>query len=52
MGYSNLGEMYNTNFELHNHGWSLTDLENMYPYERDVYIKLTKAAIESQAAHQ
>tara|TARA_Y100000310_G_C20615988_1_gene780657 strand:+ start:579 stop:755 length:177 start_codon:yes stop_codon:yes gene_type:complete len=30
---------FTINFELmHNHNWSLSDIENMVPWERDIYL--------------
>jgi hypothetical protein len=40
---------YKTNFTLmYNHKFSLTELENMIPYEREVYISLLHAHIEEK----
>ena len=41
MGHEKLGTYFNTNFALmQHHHWSLTELENMIPWERYVYIGL------------
>lgn len=41
MGHEKLGSMYKTNFSLMNHHkWSLSDLEDMMPWERYIYIDL------------
>jgi hypothetical protein len=53
MGYDNLLNYFQTNFSLiHHHKYSLSELENMIPWERIVYIDLLKAHIkqEEQAA--
>lgn len=40
---------YKTNFYLTKiHGYSLTELDNMLPYERDIYVALLKQWIEEQ----
>lgn len=46
LGYENLESYYKTNFALmHHHKYSLSDLENMMPWERYIYISLLKAHI-------
>ena len=30
------------------HGWTLSDLENMVPWERDIYILLTENWVKEQ----
>jgi len=40
---------YKTNFQLQKfHNWTLTELENMIPYEREVYITLLLQHLEEQ----
>jgi hypothetical protein len=40
---------YRTNFEMvHEHNFSLTELENMMPWERDVHISLLNHAIQKK----
>tara|TARA_R110001592_G_scaffold57347_1_gene174374 strand:+ start:2091 stop:2285 length:195 start_codon:yes stop_codon:yes gene_type:complete len=40
---------YTNNFALmKHHGWSLSDLENMLPWERDIYILLTENWVKEQ----
>lgn len=40
---------YKTNFELyHDHGLSLDEIHNMYPFEREIYIMLTNQHIEKK----
>lgn len=37
--HETLEDYYNTNFALNKrHGYSITELENMLPWERDIYI--------------
>jgi len=41
--------MYQTNFALmQHHKYSLTDLENMIPFEREIYVTLLKNYLEEQ----
>ena len=40
-GYSNIAVYYNTFFSLvHHHKYSMDELYNMYPYERDLFVDL------------
>jgi len=48
-GYDNLVNYYRTNFNLMQfHKYSLSDIENMFPWERFLYIDLLKVHIEEQ----
>ena len=39
LSHSNLGTYYKTNFGLmQHHNYSLTEIENMLPWERDIYV--------------
>jgi hypothetical protein len=41
LSHNSLANMYNTNFSLmHHHKYSLTELENMMPFERDLYVQM------------
>lgn len=43
LGETSFGDYYDTNFALHQfYGWSKDELENMFPFERTIYIMLTK----------
>lgn len=45
----NLKNYYKTNFSLiHHHKYSLTELENMIPWERDIYVNLLIQHIEEE----
>lgn len=47
--YDNLKNYYKTNFALmQHHKYSLTELENMMPWERDIYISLLIQYIEEE----
>ena len=49
MGYMDLSGYYNLNFSLSkHHGYSLTEIENLYPYERDIYVTLLMNFIKEQ----
>ena len=40
-GYSNIAVYYNTIFSLaHHHKYSIKELYQMYPYERDLFVDL------------
>lgn len=50
MGYDNLANYYRTNFNLmQHHKYSLRELEDMIPFERDVYIMLLSQHIDEQS---
>jgi len=41
MAYQNIVNYYRTNFAMmHHHKYSLTEIENMTVYERDIYVSL------------
>lgn len=47
--HDNLSNYYKTNFSLmQHHKYSLTELENMMPWERDIYISLLIQYIEDE----
>jgi hypothetical protein len=47
--HDNLKNYYKTNFSLmQHHKYSLTELENMMPWERDIYISLLISYIEEE----
>ena len=51
MGYSDVLVYYKTNFALmHHHKYSLTEIENMYPFERDVYVGMLAQYMEELKA--
>jgi len=48
-GYDNLGNYYQTNFALmQHHKYSLTELDNMLPWERQVYIDMLVRYLEEE----
>jgi hypothetical protein len=48
-GYDNLKNFYSTNFALvQHHKYSLSDIENMMPWERQVYLDMLKEHIRQQ----
>ena len=48
-GYENLGNYYQTNFALmQHHKYSLTELENMLPWERDIYVNMLIQYLEEE----
>jgi len=49
MAHTSLESYYQTNFALiQHHKWSLTELESMLPWEREVYITLLQQYIEEE----
>jgi hypothetical protein len=49
MAHESLESYYKTNFSLiQHHKYSLTEIENMIPWEREVYISLLKQYIEEE----
>jgi hypothetical protein len=47
--HENLGNYYRTNFALmQHHKYSLTELENMLPWERDVYVNMLLQHLEEE----
>ena len=53
MAHTDLESYYKVNFALmQHHKYSLTELENMIPWEREVYISLLKQYIEEENLKQ
>jgi hypothetical protein len=49
MAHENLASYYQVNFALiQHHKYSLTELENMIPWEREIYVTLLQQYIEEQ----
>ena len=49
MAHEDLESYYKTNFALvQHHKWSLTEVEDMIPWEREIYITLLKNWIEEE----
>ena len=49
LGYDSLMNYYKTNFSLmQHHKYSLTELENMIPWERDIYVTLLIQFLEEE----
>ena len=47
--HDTLGNYFKTNFALmHHHKYSLTELENMIPWEREIYITLLVNHLEEE----
>lgn len=48
-GYDNLGNYFQTNFALmQHHKYSLTELDNMLPWERQIYIDMLMKFLEEE----
>jgi len=53
IGYMNLSEYYKLLFALvQHHKYSLNEVYEMYPFERDVFVMLLKEHIEEQRQKQ
>jgi len=49
MAHEDLESYYKTNFALmQHHKYSLSDIENMFPWEKDIYVTLLKNWIEEE----
>ena len=49
LGYDNLMNYYKTNFSLmQHHKYSLSDIENMIPWEKFIYVDMLKQYIKHQ----
>lgn len=49
MGYDSLANYFKTNFQLmHHHKYNITELENMIPWERFVYIDMIKQIVKDE----
>jgi len=47
--YNNLNNYIQVNFALmHHHKWSLTEIESLMPWERDVYVSLLSAHLKEE----
>jgi len=53
MAHEDLASYYRTNFALiQHHKWSLTELNDMIPWEREIYVTLLKQYIEEENLKQ
>ena len=53
MAHEDLESYYKTNFALiQHHKYSLTELENMIPWKRDIYLTLLQQYIEEEKLKQ
>lgn len=53
LSHESLMNMYKTNFALmQHHKYSLTELEEMIPFEREVYVVLLKQYLEAERQKQ
>ena len=51
--HDSLANMYQLNFALmQHHNYSLTELEDMIPFERDIYVTFLKNFLEEQEEKQ
>jgi len=53
MVHMNLESYFRLNFSLMQyHKWSLTEIENLLPWERDIYVEFLKQHIEEEELKQ
>jgi hypothetical protein len=53
MAHTNLESYYKINFSLmQHHKYSLSDVENMIPWEREIYVSLLQQYIEEENLKQ
>ncbi|MDA0778877.1 MAG: hypothetical protein O3C19_07425 [Bacteroidetes bacterium] len=49
LAHTDLGNYYQTNFNLvQHHKYSITEVENMYPFERDIFLEMLVDWIKAQ----
>jgi hypothetical protein len=49
LGYDNLKNYYSTNFTLmQHHKYSLSELDNLIPWEKQIYVKMLENYIKEQ----
>jgi len=49
LGSESLHNYYSTNFSLmHHHKWSLSEVENLLPWEKEIYCSLLLKALEEE----
>ena len=52
LDHGQLGEYYTINFKLmQHHGYSLAEIENLLPFEREIYIAMLARHIEEERKH-
>jgi len=53
LSHTNLGLYYKTIFSLaQHHKYSIAEIENLLPYERDIYVDMLVDHLEEQKANQ
>lgn len=49
LGHNDLANFYTTNFAMtFHHKYALSDLENMIPFERDIYVAMIRNHLEEE----
>ena len=49
LSHNSLANLYITNFAMiQHHKWSLTEIENMFPFERDLYVEMLSNWIKEE----
>jgi len=53
LSHNSISNYYNINFNMaQHHGYSISDLENMLPYEHEIFVTLLVNYIESKAEQE
>jgi hypothetical protein len=51
MAYSSLTSYFKTLWAMvHHHKWTVSEIENLTPWERDIYVEMTAQYIQEQEA--
>ena len=52
MTHNTLQNYYKVNFALaQHHKWDIASIENLYPYERDIYVEMLQELLQGENAH-
>ena len=53
MNYNNLSNYYSTIFSMRqHHGYTITEVENLFPFEREIYLNMILAYLQELAEKQ
>ena len=53
LSHDNLATYYQTNYQLmQNHNWTLSDIDSMIPWEREIYVTMLVEDLKEQREEQ
>ena len=53
LSHDNLITYYKTNYQLmQNHNWTISDIDNMIPWEREIYVTMLVEDLKAQREEQ